>query len=33
MGHITIIDYDKNRLIEKAKVVKDLIKVKGEVQI
>jgi 5-(carboxyamino)imidazole ribonucleotide synthase len=33
MGHITIIDHDKNRLIEKAKVVKDLIKVKGEVQI
>jgi 5-(carboxyamino)imidazole ribonucleotide synthase len=33
MGHITIIDHDKNRLIEKAKVVKDLIKVKGEVEI
>jgi len=33
MGHITILDKDRNRLIEKAQLVKSLIKVKGEVMI
>lgn len=33
MGHITILDKDKERLIEKANYVKNLIKVKGEITI
>jgi len=33
MGHITILDKDKNLLVEKAKLIKSLIKVKGEVKI
>jgi 5-(carboxyamino)imidazole ribonucleotide synthase len=33
MGHITILDKDKNLLVEKAKLIKSLIKVKGEIKI
>lgn len=32
MGHITILDFNKNRLMEKMAKVRNLIKVKGEIR-
>lgn len=32
MGHITILDFNKNRLMEKMAKVRNLIKVKGEIK-